>query len=259
MNRLSNAEIYDRHFVPALFGPWGKVVSREAQIRVGHQVLDVACGTGALSCAAAEIVGQSGQVTGLDISEEMLSVARNKQVRVNWQQGRAESLPFKDNSFDAVGSQFGYMFFEDPPKSLSEMLRVLRPGGRLAVAVCDAIDHSPGYAVLTELLHRLFGSQVADGFRAPFRCGDPEILHRDARSAGIDDARVTRHPGKVRFPSIASLVSTERSCAWTLGGMLEDTQFEQLLAQAELSLQPFVDAAGQIVFDMPVLIMHVKT
>jgi ubiquinone/menaquinone biosynthesis C-methylase UbiE len=75
-----------------------------------------------------------------------------------------------------VVSQFGMMFSDDRPVALRQMMRVLRPGGRLAVAVCDALDHSPGYAVIAELLQRLFGHEVADAFRAPFVMGDRRQL-----------------------------------------------------------------------------------
>jgi SAM-dependent methyltransferase len=174
---------------------------------------------------------------------------------VEWRSGRAESLPFPDATFDRVASQFGMMFFEDQPAALREMIRVLRPGGRLAVAVCDALDHSPGYAVLAELLHRLFGHQVADAFRAPFALGDPRQLLALCAAAGIHDAQVARADGTVRFRSIESLVSTERACVWTLGGLLDDAQFDRLLEAGEESLRPFAGADGAVAFVMPALIV----
>lgn len=251
----SPAEVYEEFFVPALFQQWGRRVAAEAGIEPGERVLDVACGTGVLACAAAEIVGPGGAVVGLDPNEEMLAVARRKSVRVEWQVGRAEALPFPDESFDAVVSQFGFMFFEDRRAALREMLRVLRPGGRLAVAVCDALEHSPGYAALAELLQRLFGDSVADAFRAPFVLGDPELLLAICREAEVAEAKVMQHLGTVRFASIKSLISTERACVWTLGGMLDDAQFERLQKDAEQALRAFVTADGAVAFSMPTLIV----
>jgi SAM-dependent methyltransferase len=254
------AQIYDEQFVPALFRPWSSVVADAAGIARGQRVLDVACGTGVLACTVAERVGPHGAVVGLDANPQMLAVARRKPVgnNVEWIDGRAESLPFADASFDAVVSQFGFMFFDDRVAALREMMRVLRPGGRLAVAVCDSLDHSPGYATLATLLERLFGDAVANAFRAPFVLGDPALLQSLCDQAGVAHADVTAHEGTVRFASIAALVSTERACAWTLGGLLNDAQFEQLLSEAERELRPFVQADGQVAFAMPALLITAR-
>jgi SAM-dependent methyltransferase len=256
--RVGPAEVYDARFVPALFGPWGPVVAAEAGLGPGQTVLDVACGTGALACAAAEIVGPEGHVTGLDPNPEMLVVARRKPGHIDWVEGRAEALPFGDASFDAVASQFGMMFFDDPAKALREMMRVLRPGGGLAVAVCDAVERSDGYGEFSRLLRRLFGEEVADAFGAPFALGNPDRLAATAAEAGMSGARVERREGAVRFDSIRDLVSTERACVWTLGGLLDDAQFERLAAESETVLAPFRQADGRVVFTMPALIIRAR-
>lgn len=249
------AEVYDTFFVPALFAQWGPVVAAAADVQRGDRVLDVACGTGALTLAAAERVGPAGSVVGLDANPEMLAVARRKPAQIEWLEGRAEALPLPDSSFDAVVSQFGLMFFADKSMALREMMRVLRPGGRLAVAVCDAVENSPGYGAFARLLDRLFGKQVGDAFRAPFILGDADRLHAICREAGIVDAEVTQHSGMVRFKSIDALVSTERACVWTLGGVLDDNQFVRLLEESETALQPFATDRGAVEFDMPSLIV----
>lgn len=251
----SPAQVYEDLFVPALFAQWGPRVCDAAGVSSGKKVIDVACGTGALACVAAEKVGTQGKVVGLDINEEMLGVARKKASPVEWRQGRAEELPFEKESFDAAVSQFGFMFFENKVSALREMFRVLRSGGRMAIAVCDALDHSPGYAVLAEMLHRLFGHNVADAFRAPFACGDPDQLLSLCYAAEIPNPEICREDGVVQFDSIKALVSTERACVWTLGGLLDNVQFERLLQAAEESLLPFETPDGLVQFEMPALVI----
>lgn len=249
------AEIYDEMFVPALFEHWGPVVAEVARIGQGDRVLDVACGTGALTRAVLERVGPQGKVVGLDPNPDMLSVARRRSADIEWREGKAEALSFPDSSFDAVVSQFGFMFFGDRPGALREMMRVLRAGGRLAVAVCDAVERSPGYAAFADLLQRLFGKEIADAFRAPFILGDPKKLHAICDEAGLAHAEIVQRNESVRFSSIGAMVSTERACVWTLGGVLNDEQFAALLRESKKALKPFVAADGAIRFDMPALII----
>lgn len=249
------AEIYDAQFVPALFRPWAATVCDAARVGPGQRVLDVACGTGALTCVAAERVAPGGVVIGLDANPEMLTVARRHSADIEWHEGRAESLPFAEESFDRVISQFALMFFDDQAAALREMRRVLRPGGRMAVAVCDAVERSPGYGAFADLLQRLFGQAVADAFRAPFALGDPRRLRGLCDEASLRSAKVESCDGSVRFASIDAMVSTERACVWTLGGLLDDAQFEQLKSDAQQALAPFIESDGAVVFSMPALII----
>jgi ubiquinone/menaquinone biosynthesis C-methylase UbiE len=251
----SAAEVYEEFFVPALFEEWTDRVAEAARVGPGARVLDVACGTGVLARKVAGRVGSTGSVVGLDVNDGMLAVARRAAPGIEWRQGRAEALPFGDASFDAVVSQFGLMFFEDRGAALREMMRVLRPGGRLAIAVWDAVERSPGYAAMIELLQRLCGPRVADALRAPFVLGDPGIVRALFAEAGLPDARLQTLPGTARFPSIPAWVHTDVR-GWTFGDMIDDAQFSRLLAEAERVLGRFVAADGTVAFDAPA---HVVT
>lgn len=253
------AEIYDELFVPALFAQWGPRVAEAAAVGPGQRVLDVGCGTGVLACAAAELVGPEGQVVGLDPNSQMLAVARRKPGGVVWQPGRAEQLPFDDASFDAVISQFAMMFFESKPTAIAEMLRVLRPRGRLAVAVWDSLERAPGYMALTELLRRLFSADIAGAMRAPFTLGDRRELLRLFRDASAADAEVRTQTGTVRFESIDAMINTEHACVWTLGGVLDAQQFAQLREGARDALRAFVRSDGRVQFDCPAHIVTATT
>lgn len=250
------AEVYDQCFVPALFAPWAARVAALAQVAPREHLLDVGCGTGALAMAAAERALPSGRVVGLDASEEMLSVARRKSSVVEWVRGQAEALPFADASFDKVLSQFALMLFEQPSRALAQMWRVLRPRGRLVVAVPDRLENSPGYLALTELLHRLFGGAIADAMRPPFALGDEAGLRAQFADAGVLDVELTTQHGTVCFASIDAMISAEHACIWTLGGLLDAEQFALLRRHARQDMAAFTVADGGVEFDMP---MHVVT
>jgi SAM-dependent methyltransferase len=209
----------------------------------------VACGTGVLARAVAERVGPGGAVVGVDVNEGMLAVARRKAPRIDWRHGRAEALPLDSDSFDAVVSQFGLMFFEDRHAALQEMVRVLKSGGRLAVAAWDSIEQAPGFASLARLLGALFDDQVADALRAPFALGDRQRLRTLLQEAGLASAQIETQRGTARFPSVASFVHTEIR-GWTLADRLDDDQFDRLLREAERALQSFVTADGAVAFDV---------
>lgn len=246
----SAAEIYDAFFVPALFQAWTDRVIDAAQLQAGQRVLDVACGTGVLSRVAADRVGTDGSVTGLDINAEMLAVAARKAPHLDWRQGQAEALPFEDGTFDAVVSQFGLMFFDDRGAAVREMRRVLRPGGRLAVAVWDSLESSPGYAAMAALLQRLFGDDASNGIRVPFVLGDVAELRALFHVAELPDAQITTVKGTARFPSLEAWVYTDIK-GWVLADLLDDEQFAQLREAAERALSPFVAVDGTVAFDAP--------
>ncbi|MGF1465802.1 MAG: methyltransferase domain-containing protein [Sandaracinaceae bacterium] len=249
------ASVYERFFVPALFGAWAPRVADAAHVGPGRRVLDVACGTGVLAREAAGRVG-AGSVVGLDVNPGMLEVARSLAPEVTWTEGRAEELPFPDGSFDAVVSQFGLMFFADRPAALREMWRVLRPGGDLAVAVWASLDVTPGYAAMVQLLERLFGAPVADELRAPYALGDPAALGALVAAGGIEEARIERQEGLARFASIEAWVDTDVR-GWTLADKIDDAQHAELRREAEAALARFVEG-GEVRFAHPALLVSAR-
>src|ERR1043165_3462809 len=123
------------HFAPleSATTPTAARLVRFAGVKSGQRVLDVGCGTGVAAVTAAR---RGAKVSGLDLTPELLERARENSeiagVDIDWRQGDAEALPFKDGEFDVVLSQFGHMFAPRPDVTVGEMLRVLKPGGTIA-------------------------------------------------------------------------------------------------------------------------------
>jgi SAM-dependent methyltransferase len=250
----SAAEVYEEFFVPALFAQWAPRTSAAAQVRPGDRVLDVACGTGILARTMAAQASPPAAVVGLDANPAMLAVGRRLAPHVEWREGQAERLPFDDADFDAVGSQFGLMFFLDRQVALQEMARVLRPGRSLAVAVWASLESSPGYLALAALLGRLFGAEAAEALRAPFCLGDAAAVQTLFDQAGLTGARVETQAGAATFPSLASWITTEIK-GWVLADKLDDDQFARLLSTAQSELQPFVAPGGHVSFAAPAIMV----
>jgi SAM-dependent methyltransferase len=249
---VAAARAYDEVFVPALFAEWTTWVADSARIQPGDRVLDVACGTGALTREVLTRTGGNGAVTGLDPNPGMLQVAAERTPGVRWKHGTAESLPFADGSFDAVVSQFGLMFFADRQQALREMTRVLAPGGRLAVAVWDSLDGTPAYAAEVALIERMAGRAAADALRAPFVLGDTRALAQLFESAGIRGATVQTRRGTGRFPSVRVMVGADlRGWLPVMGVVLPEELIERMLDEAEVVLAQYVQPEGSVEFESP--------
>ena len=226
------AVVYEEKFVPALFLSWAPVVADAASVGAGDHVLDVACGTGVLTRELSKRVGPGGAVTGLDLNEGMLSVARRILPEANWRQGDAAALPFEDDSFDVVASQFALMYFTDRVAALKEMWRVLAPGGRLAVASWAGFEKAEGYRLLADIAEARTSAEAAAVLRSPFVIGNPDQLLALYQDAGIDKPQRQTIDGFARFPSTADFVEAEVKGS-PLGDMLDDAAYRALLDEAE--------------------------
>ena len=139
-NDDATAQAYQRHLVPIIFEPWGRLLIEKVGLKPGDRVLDIATGPGTLARQAAVVIGASGTVTGVDLSPKMLVQAQAQAPVVNgavlnFIEASAEALPFADAEFDVVLCQQGLQFFGDQARATKEMKRVLKPGGRLALAM----------------------------------------------------------------------------------------------------------------------------
>jgi SAM-dependent methyltransferase len=176
----------------------------------------------------------------------MVAVANQLAPSVEWRDGVAESLPFPDQSFDIVVSQFGLMFFTDRRQALREMYRVLAADGRLAIAVWDSIDNMPAYAAEVALLERTAGRKAADALCAPFVLGNRNDLVTLFSEAGIPSAQITTLHGTAHFPNIRTMVEADlRGWLPVMGITLTEDQIGHILQEAEQGLSSYASADGR--------------
>lgn len=181
----------------ATVAPVLEALLHAADLRPDERVLDVGCGAGPTTLAAAARVGASGTVTGADISPAMIEAARTRSpdAQVDWLVADAEQHPFPVGSYDVVISRFGVMFFADPLRAFSNLAAACRAGGRLVVAVWPVRDRSDFFSRPLEVLIKT-GERLGrplplpptDG--GPFSLGDPDRLSRLLTDAGWRDVTV---------------------------------------------------------------------
>jgi len=156
-----SAPYWEKHraLIRPMFQPLTSALIEAAGILHGHSVLDLAGGTGEPALSIAPLCGPSGRVVCTDVVRAMLSTAKaealqSKIERVRFVQCAGDSLPFRSSSFDSVVCRLGIMFFADPLESVREMLRVLKPGAKLALAVWHRSEANPFFYLPTRVLAR---------------------------------------------------------------------------------------------------------
>jgi len=185
--------------------PWTDDLIRSAGCRDGDRVLDVACGTGIVANRISLVTGKLCSITGIDLNESMLSVAR-RNTQVEWCQGSATDMPFDAESFEVVLCQQGLQFFPDRARAMNEMARVLSPGGRLALNVWGALDRQPFHAAVIAGVGKFLGAEAEAALELAFSLNTADELRHLARDAGLNDIRVRFEHRTLRYPVPAGLV-----------------------------------------------------
>jgi demethylmenaquinone methyltransferase / 2-methoxy-6-polyprenyl-1,4-benzoquinol methylase len=192
MNSVMTAGLHHR---------WRERAADLARVGPGDQALDVATGTGDLALALSRRVAPAGEVIGSDFSEGMLERARAKapgRAGVRWEWGNALELPYSDRSFDAATVGFGARNFSDLERGLGEMVRVVRPGGRVVVLEITTPTRAPLSTFFSLWFDRIvpaMGALAADPEAYAYlpssvkRFPAPDALASTLARAGLSDVR----------------------------------------------------------------------
>jgi SAM-dependent methyltransferase len=167
-----------------------------ADIRPKENVLDIGCGTGASTLAATIKTGPNGHVTGLDIAEQLLNRARRRSTDAALQNtsfilADAQTHPFAPDSFDAIISRFGVMFFESPVAAFANMARGMKPNGRLVFAAWGPASGNPWFTIPRDAaIARLGKPPPGDPFApGPLAFQDIERVTKLMQQAGLKRVR----------------------------------------------------------------------
>ncbi len=171
-------------------------------LKPGEIVLETACGTGLVTERIAKTVGPSGQVTATDLSDGMIQLAEKRMRKggingLDLQRMDAENLELEDNTFDAAVCALGLMYVPNPVESLKEMHRVLKPGGRAAIAIWGERKNC-GWAEIFPVVDKRVASDVCPMF---FQQGTGNILDNSLEKAGFDQVESERFSVSLYFES----------------------------------------------------------
>jgi ubiquinone/menaquinone biosynthesis C-methylase UbiE len=251
------AEAWDR-WGPTLhewLGQATELMLDMARIGPGQQILDVAAGAGEQTTVTARRVGPAGSVLATDISSAILEFAQQaaldaglKNVQTRVMDG--ENLELPDNSMDAVLSRVGLIYFPDQHKALTEMKRVLKPGGRVGAITYSLPENNAFFSVPVAIIRRR--AQLPPpliGQPGPFSLGAPGVLETAYRKAGFRDIQVRLLPSPLRLPSAAECVRFERESFGALHQMLAGVPEDErpsVWEEIEQELKTFEGADGFI-------------
>ncbi|RYP87233.1 methyltransferase domain-containing protein [Nocardioides guangzhouensis] len=243
------ARTYDEVFVPALFAQWAPQLVSCARIRAGDDVLDVACGTGVVARAVADVVGAGGRVVGVDLNPAMLEVAGARSPDLEWRIGDAEDLPYREGEFAHALCQSALFFFPDPRRAVAEMARVVRRGGTVALQTYAGLDRQPAYGPFVDAVARLAGPEVRVLLGTYWSQGQLAGLCDLLVEAGLEVVETRSSLGTVSFPSADTLVRTEIA-ATPLVERIDPRAMDAVLVECRAVLAPFVRLDGGV--DAPI-------
>ena len=242
------AELYEAVLVPTVFKPWGTDLVDLADLRHGERVLDVACGTGIVARLAAQRVGMTGEVTGLDLNPGMLRVARSLPAPlgapVSWVEGSALAMPLPDASFDVVLCQQWFQFFPDQRAGLQELKRMLVPGGRVLLSIWEG--ETPYTRATSAAVERHAGPEAATTLRKSRACPDPETVRHLMAQTGFRDVQIRARTLTRRLPAIAGFVLRHLAATPVAGAIaaLSEGARATLAEEVSRALRAYQDGDG---------------
>lgn len=228
-----------RQFIPPLLDA--------ANVCEKLSILDVGCGPGYVSAAAAE---RGAQPTGLDFSNEMIGIAQKTFPKIEFREGDAQNLPFADGSFDRVLANFALLHVADPERACAEACRVLKPGGKFGFSTWAQVAENPFVKLVDEAIQAHANLEVDLPPGPPYYLfASPEEFRKALERAGFEGTSMTFkvHTIEWNVPSARFIFDAELHAGVRTAGLLAQQTPETLRAiqsAIEQAVRPYAHGAG---------------
>ncbi|MFP6759756.1 MAG: methyltransferase domain-containing protein [Alphaproteobacteria bacterium] len=221
-----------------------------AAVKAGTRVLDVCTGPGYLADGATR---RGAEAVGLDFADNVVDMARRQVPGAAFHQGDAQDLPFADATFDAVVCGYGIIHVPEPEKALTEMIRVVRPGGRIAVSVWEGPIPDSGFG----LIYAAVGAKGTMDVALPhgpnfFQFGTEETLRDALLTVGLSDVDAATCPLNWHVASVMQILATIDTGTVRARALMEaqnEHEVAGIIGYLETALESRADSAGG--FDIP--------
>jgi SAM-dependent methyltransferase len=264
---------YEDYLTPFIFDPYAEDLVERIGIKTGttslKNVLELACGTGAVTKQLLARLPSTVQLIATDLQPDMISVAKISVAKISvakrhlsasnlaWDTVDMTNIPYEDNRFDLIVCQFGLMLVPEKLKALTQMHRVLRPGGRLLSSVWSDIRHNQIWDITGSVIESFIGTNPMLHDPGPFSMADASIGLEGLKKAGFQDAKVTvvDKTGKIATAAMAVKGITEGLPVWLAISQKDPSLPAKVQAALEQELvnrlgdHPFQSSLQALVFE----------
>ena len=239
--------------------PVSEALFAAAALQPGEVVVDIGCGTGSTTRRAAELVGPTGSVVGVDVAPEMIDAAASRSSNVEWVCADAATWQPGDFAADVLLSRYGLMFFADPAAAFVNLAGIVRPGGRLCTAVWAHRTKSQFFELPFDVARKVVSAAgvhvvVPPEDGGPFSLGDPATVRTLLTSAGWRDVEWTPAPVRLLLgggldPDAAAPMSMDFGPTNAITGDLDPDRREAVRAAIADAYRDHADEHGHVVLD----------
>lgn len=226
---------YDDYLGPFLFEPYAVDLLERTDLSAVKNILEMACGTGRVTKHLAENLPEGTQLTATDLKQDMITVAQQRisSPRVKWETADMTDLPYQDDLFDLVVSQYGIMLVPDQLKALTEAYRVLQKDGKLVFTVWGNVNDNPVWDICARVVNSFFEDHPLDLYAGPFSMHDQQATLDLLTKAGFTTAKVE---------SVTKTGHTD-SAATAAKGFIQGLPIFMIIKQKNPALLPKIEEA----------------